>query len=439
MTKPSVVVFESSATINASICESLASAGISARSSASEAATLAHTPERGLVILGPSVVKLDTIVELAQFIRKPAPHVALLLLTSTSSEELAIAAIRAHVNDYVKFPCAPGELARTVRHHLDGADNPRSWSGCLSPSRNDCCNIVGDSPAMREVRERIRRMAASSTNILITGETGTGKELIAEQIHSRSSRRHKPLVTVNCAAIPDSLLESELFGYEPGAFTGAMSRCEGKVKAADGGSIFLDEIGELSLYGQAKLLRLIDGKEIQRLGRNGGLAVDVRVLAATNQDLEVMLEQGTFRKDLFFRLNVSRIHVPPLRERKDDLPQLVDHYIRVLNGQFGRSVSGLAAETMEALQAYEWPGNVRELKNILEAVFVELTPDAEHNPQLPPLFRLRCEQLAATSGNERERLMRALSTTNWNKTKAAEKLRWSRMTLYRKMAHYNIS
>jgi DNA-binding NtrC family response regulator len=365
-----------------------------------------------------------------------------LALTAVSSEELAIAALRAGINEYIKYPFASDELTSAVVRCLAGKTASDAWADrdpddCVATA--DSYKIVGQSAAMQEVRMRMTKMAASNSNILITGETGTGKELVAELVHKQSSRRKNPFVTLNCAAIPDGLLESELFGYERGAFTGATSGQAGKLKAAEGGSVFLDEIGEMSPYAQAKLLRMIEGKEIQRLGRNGAVTVDVRIIAATNQELESMVSDGKFRKDLFFRLNVARIHVPPLRERKEDLPLLINHFVRYFNQQFGRAVERLSDEAMDALLAYDWPGNIRELKNLLEAIFVELPSDGETRPHLPSLFRRRCEELRASTGDERDRLLWALSMSNWNKSKAATKLSWSRMTLYRKMARYKIS
>jgi DNA-binding NtrC family response regulator len=358
---------------------------------------------------------------------------------ATSSEDLAIACLRAGINEYVKFPFSLGELAEAVERCLaDCRENKMNHAGFAAVPKQSSA-IIGESASIREMRAQLPRLAAANCNVLITGETGTGKELVAEQVHHGSPRRDHPFVTLNCAAIPDSLLESELFGYERGAFTGAHTRNEGKMSAADGGSVFLDEIGDMSAYGQAKLLRMIEGREVQRLGRNHGVPINVRIIAATNQDLEGMTGEGKFRKDLFFRLNVARVHLPPLRERKEDLPGLIAHYIRHFNLQFGRNVERLHDDAMDALLAYEWPGNVRELKNLLEAIFVDLPPDGEHSPQLPALFRKHCDSLKATSGDEKQRLLWALSVTNWNKSRAASKLRWSRMTLYRKMARYDIS
>jgi len=440
MSQPSVIVFENAAATADAICEPLVRSGLRVVRTSSYGNLLSCPPGHDLVILGPSIVRADSILDLARSIRQLAPGIALLVLTSGSSEDLAIAALRAGINEYVKCPFSSGELTEAVRNCVaQRVLRPRIYDNGENGGGEENYGVVGNSAAIRDVRARMKKMAATSSNVLITGETGTGKELVADLVHKHSPRRQNPFVTLNCAAIPDALLESELFGYERGAFTGAASRQEGKVKAADGGSVFLDEIGEMSPYGQAKLLRMIEGKEIQRLGRNGRIAVDIRIIAATNQDLELMVSEGRFRKDLFFRLNVTRIHIPPLRERKEDLPILIDHYIHHFNHRFRRDVERLSDEAMDALLAYEWPGNVRELKNLLEAIFVELPAEGERYPRLPTLFRRRCEELRATSGDERDRLLWALSITNWNKSKAAVKLSWSRMTVYRKMSQYNIS
>jgi len=440
MDQPSAVVFENLPAVTEIICEPLARHGVHISRAQSRSVLLPLVKGRHLVLLGPSVIQAGSIFELASAIRESAPGIPLVALPSHSSEDLAIAALRAGINEYVKYPFASGELSDAVHRCLiNPAEEGAKKTFCSCPAIAANCDLIGESTCMREVRMRLARMALSNINVLITGETGTGKELVAEMVHSNSPRRQKPFVTLNCAAIPDGLLESELFGYERGAFTGANTRQEGKLKAANGGSVFLDEIGDMSPYGQAKVLRMIEGKEIQRLGRNSGLPIDVRIIAATNQDLEQMVSVGTFRKDLFYRLNVARIHLPPLRERKEDLPLLVRHYIRHFNDRFGRDVEQLSDKAMDTLFTYEWPGNVRELRNLLEAIFAELPPESERHPQLPSLFRKCCDNLRAVTGDERERLLWALSVTNWNKSKAASKLCWSRMTLYRKMARYKIS
>jgi transcriptional regulator with PAS, ATPase and Fis domain len=298
--------------------------------------------------------------------------------------------------------------------------------------------MVSESPPMQRINAYIRKVASTDSTVLITGESGTGKELVAQLIHQHSPRQQKPLLCINCAAIPDSLLESELFGYERGAFTGAHTSKEGQLKLADGGTVFLDEIGDMSPYAQAKILRAIESKEAQRLGGKGSIPLNIRLLAATNQDLERLVSAGTFRKDLYFRLSVARIHLPPLRDRKQDIPLLFDHYIRELNRRFGLEVEGFTEEALEYLLHYDWPGNVRELKNLLEAIFVDSPSRRIGIMDLPEPFDKRFKQADRPLQHERERMLSALFSTQWNRKKAAEQLRWSRMTLYRKMLKYDL-
>jgi transcriptional regulator with PAS, ATPase and Fis domain len=252
-----------------------------------------------------------------------------------------------------------------------------------------------------------------------------------------SPRRKAPFVPVNCAAIPDGLLESELFGYESGAFTGAAVGRQGLLQLADRGTVFLDEVGDLGLHGQAKLLRAIETREVYRLGGKKPVALDVRVVAATNQDLEAAVDNGQFRKDLYFRLNVVRVHLPPLRERRSDIGALLDHYLLTLNRERGAAVDGFADETRDALEAYDWPGNVRELKNLVEAILVAPASREVRLADLPAEFR---EKLRLTNrrASERRQLLDALLAANWNKSRAATMLHWSRMTVYRKMAKHAI-
>jgi transcriptional regulator with PAS, ATPase and Fis domain len=296
--------------------------------------------------------------------------------------------------------------------------------------------MLGSSAAMNGVRGLIARIAGTECNVLITGETGTGKELAAELIHANSSRSSGPFICVNCAALPETLVESELFGYEKGAFTGACNAHRGHLELAHSGVLFLDEIGELSLQAQAKILRAIEGKEVQRLGRRGGLRVDVRIVCATNRNLEDAVASGLFRSDLFFRLNVARLDLPPLRERKEDLRELAANYLRDLNARMGLRVENFSEGSWGRLLAYAWPGNVREFKNVIETCLVCLPFPRMRIAELPE----ECCRASAESApvTESQRVLAALLSHNWNKSKAAQELRWSRMTLYRKMVKYQL-
>jgi len=379
-------------------------------------------------------------LDLARQIRQSDKKVPIILIAAKSSEDLVIAALRAAVTDYFKQPFSSEELAASVNRCLSEllpAEFPRKHEMTAS-GLDEGLHLVGESRPIQEISVYIPKVATTDCNVLITGETGSGKELVAQLIHKDSPRRQKPFVCINCAAIPDSLLESELFGHEKGAFTGAHAFSEGKLKLANGGTVFFDEIGDMSPYAQAKILRTIESKEVYRLGGRNRIALDFRVIAATNRDLEIMVGADNFRKDLYFRLNVARIHIPPLRERKEDLLPLISYYIEELNWQFGREVEGFSEDALEYLTRYDWPGNVRELRNLLEATFINLPPRRISFMDLPEQFRRRLSVTENLPVDERDRMLSALFSTNWNRSKAAQKLHWSRMTLYRKMKRYQV-
>jgi two-component system response regulator HydG len=292
---------------------------------------------------------------------------------------------------------------------------------------------------MVAVRGYVNKVAQSDASVLISGPTGTGKELVANAIHFASHRRGAPFISVNCAASPDTLLESELFGYERGAFTGAEEPYPGKLRLADHGTVFLDEISEMSPLGQAKILRVLESREVFPLGARHLSRIDVRFLAATNEELEPMIEQRKFRQDLFFRLNVGRIFLPSLKERPEDILELFGHYIQRFNAQYGRRVQAPTPELAEHLAAYDWPGNVRELRNCVEALFIDPPSGAIGLEHLPESFRRIFRRHQTEKVSERDAIVSALSRTNWNKKMAARELQWSRMTLYRKLEKYKIT
>lgn len=299
--------------------------------------------------------------------------------------------------------------------------------------------MIGSSKALLETKLALARVAASNCTVLITGETGTGKELAAEFIHTNSARRDRPFVCINCAAIPESLLESELFGHNRGAFTGADATYEGLLTAANGGTVFLDEIGDMSLPAQAKMLRVIERKEICRIGTTRPVKLDVRFVAATNQNLEALAEQGTFRKDLYFRLSVANIHVPPLRERKEDVFLLLKHYGQEFMPAPGMCPIEFSEDSLCILLRYDWPGNIRELKNLVESLSVAAIPGLIKPEHLPGKFRAVAESSTRVPADiERESLISALSWSGGNKAAAARRLKWSRMTLYRKLSKHRL-
>ena len=299
-------------------------------------------------------------------------------------------------------------------------------------------SIVGVSPAIAALRAYLPKVARSSATVLITGATGSGKERVAQAIHALGPRAARPFVALNCAALPESLIESELFGHERGAFTGALTSTTGHVTRADGGTLFLDEIGEMSGHVQAKLLRVLETRKVQPIGSSRDIRVDIRVIAATNQALESLVSNGTFRQDLYYRLNVARLELPPLKERPEDIPLLVHHAIDALNTRERSTVGDPDAELMRCLVAYDWPGNVRELNNLVEAIFIDPPEGAIGLQHLPPPFRHMFARYRTTLPSERERLASALEHTSWNKAEAARHLNWSRMTLYRRLAKYQL-
>ncbi|OAT85448.1 sigma-54 interaction domain-containing protein [Desulfotomaculum copahuensis] len=310
-------------------------------------------------------------------------------------------------------------------------------------------DIIGSCPSMSRLKETIRRVAQRPSTVLIRGESGTGKELVAHALHTVSPRRNGPFVKVNCAAVPENLLESELFGYQEGAFTGARKGGQtGKFEQANGGTIFLDEIGDMPLAMQAKLLRVLQDREIERLGDNRTRQVDVRVVAATNRDIEGLIRQGQFREDLYYRLNVISLHIPPLRERLPDLHGLAHHFIDKFNLEFGLSIRDLSPEVWSLLQEYNWPGNVRELENVIERAFNLVEGETIQTGHLPQyLLKLHREVRRPVADRtlpalleevEKEALIEALATSGGNKMQAARALGISRAWLYKKMKQYGI-
>jgi DNA-binding NtrC family response regulator len=378
-------------------------------------------------------------LEVIRQIRRRDLQVPIILITSSSSKEIAAEAQRIGISNYLKLPVSPQDLVSSINRSLSV---PRLISGAdweaTAPDSDLKTRMVGRSPFIAGITDYLRKVAMTDCTVLITGETGTGKELVANFIHQHSPRSQHPLVVINCAAIPDTLLESELFGHERGAFTGAHARQEGAMQAANQGTLFLDEIGDLSLIAQAKILRAVENKEVSPVGGRKSNPIDIRFVAATNKNLEQLIATGGFRSDLYYRLNLAQISLPPLRERKEDIELLLDHFRRIFNQKFGKQVDGFTEEAIVTLVGYDWPGNIRELKNFLEATFINA--NGRIGPKdFPPFFQRPVQETEGNPRNERNRLLAALFNTNWNKTKAAQQLQWSRMTLYRKMAKYQLS
>jgi DNA-binding NtrC family response regulator len=402
--------------------------------------TLLQKNTINLVVVGSIGKQMTDGLDRVEKIRQENKSVPVVLISKFSSEARIIAALRAGVSDYIKTPFIYEELALSIDRTTSDFSQYTPVKG-ISPAQS-CSSllpeIIGNSLEIQKIKNYLLKVAATESTVLITGESGTGKELVAEMIHHHSPRNSKPFVCVNSAAIPESLVESELFGYDRGAFTGADAAKQGLFEQAAGGSVFLDEISDMSPLTQAKVLRVIENKKVMRVGGRWERPMDVRIIAATNQELEKMVKKGTFRLDLYYRLNVARIHMPPLRERKEDIPILLEYFIRDLNQQSGRCVQDFSPKAWVALLHYDWQGNVRELKNLLESSYIALTSNRISYSDLPTMFQLRFEEMSRGYVCERDRVLNALFASNWNKSKAAKKLNWSRMTLYRKIEQHSI-
>jgi DNA-binding NtrC family response regulator len=409
-------------------------------SQADELRAICSRSQAAMVILHAPSSQVQTAIELARTLRSESPPVGILLLAEDCPRALVQRMLESGVDSFLHLPALPEEILFHVRRILREVESRAEAASETPHGRAPVSEteLVGASEAMESIRALLPRLAAAESNVLITGESGTGKELVAECLHRYSPRKERPFVCINCAAIPDSLLESELFGHERGAFTGADAPRDGKLQIADGGTVFFDEIGDMSPYAQAKILRVIENKEIYRLGGRSRILLDVRVVAATNRRLETMVEEGKFRRDLYFRLNVARLNLPPLRERRADLITLINHLLGQLNHRFRREVTGFTRPALDCLLQYDWPGNVRELRNLLEATFVHLTARQISFSDFPEDFRRKFETKGDAATRERESVLSALLATNWNKSRAAERLHWSRMTLYRKMRKYHV-
>jgi DNA-binding NtrC family response regulator len=437
MTGPRILLLHEQAEVRVLWVRRLLRAGFPAIEAAGSTADLSSygPASLSLLVCGDCSLAPGLSFKIIQQAREFNPRIPIILVADRGSEELAVRALRAGVSDYIGENSRVEELAASVVRLLRRQDGfPAEPYG----DHDADGEMVGSSPQMKAIKSCLTRIAAADSNVLITGETGTGKELAAQFIHRESARRDKPLVCINCAAIPDTLIESELFGYERGAFTGAMCKTAGQLERADGGTVFLDEVGELSPLAQAKILRAIEGKEVSRLGGRSSIRLNVRFVAATNQNLEKLVCENRFRRDLFFRLNIVSLHLPSLRERQQDLPDLLHYYIADMNRRFKRSVAGFTGEAFNFLMNYAWPGNIRELRNLVEAIYVNLPPCEVLQIDLPAEFLRKLNAAAHAPASERDLLLSTLLCTQWNKSKAARQLNWSRMTIYRKIAKYRL-
>jgi two-component system, NtrC family, response regulator PilR len=427
-------------------------------SSGREALTLLQANDVDLVI---SDIKMPDFsgVELLREAKRLSPDTIFIMITAFASTETAIEALQHGAYDYITKPFKMDELRSIVRRALE---KKRIQRHCTQTPAGEIealqgqklfqalqrSHVVGRSPKMVEVYRTIGTVAMGDSTILITGESGTGKELVARAIHEASHRKDKPFISINCSAFPETLLESELFGYLKGAFTGAATNKKGLFEAADGGSIFLDEIGDMTPAMQVKLLRVLQERRLRPLGGTAEVAVDVRVIAATNQDLQSCIQQGSFREDLFYRIAVINIHIPALRERVEDIRLLADFFLRQYSDRAGKKIDDIASEALRCLESYSWPGNVRQLENTIErAVALETTQEIQLE-RLPEIIRNRSSQGSSTlfklpEGSfdlesflgqiESSLIHQALNQTDGNQTQAAQKLNLTKGSLRHKL------
>jgi two-component system, NtrC family, response regulator HydG len=381
-------------------------------------------------------------IELQSRIHEIDPNLIVIMMTGYASVETAVVALKNGAYDYVTKPLDPDEISHLVKnalaHRKTEQENVRLRETVAEVARPE--DIVGQSTGMNRVFDAVETVGPTDATVLITGESGTGKELVARAIHHASPRKFHPMVVIHCGALTETLLESELFGHEKGAFTGAQYRKKGKFEIAEGGTVFLDEIGDISLKTQTDLLRVLQEHEIVRVGSNQPIKVDFRCIAATNRNLEGLIEEGKFRPDLFYRLNVFRIELPPLRERRDDIPLLVNHFVSKFSLQMNKKITRVAPGAMNLLQQQPWSGNVRELENAVErAMVVAQEPEIRESDFAFKVNSVPNGAPKSLEEVEKAHILRTLENCKWNQTRAAELLGIDRVTLHHKLKRYGWS
>jgi len=400
--------------------------------------------------LSPDLILLDVWMpsgidglETLKAIKEISQESIVIMISGHSTIETAVQATKLGAYDFLEKPLTLEKVLILIERALEKQRLERE-NIALRTDISQKWKIVGESPKIIALKDEISKAAISPSRVIIYGESGTGKELVARALHEASDRKDKNFIEVNCAAIPHELIESELFGHEKGSFTGAFERKKGKFELADGGTLFLDEVGDMSLATQAKVLRVIETQEFQRVGGSKKIKVDVRIIAATNKDLNEEIKKVNFREDLYFRLNVIPIHVPPLRDRKDDIPLLVEYFLKNFAQQYGQKTKKISKATLHTLMEYDWPGNVRELKNTIER-FVIMTPTETIDIKYIPSFKegktdyYSCKTLRdAREHFEKDFIVRKLQENNWNISKTAEGLEIERSNLHRKIKSLGI-
>lgn len=444
-----VLVVEDDEVERRAVTSILKSDGLTVLSVESADKALGYVDENVDVVLSDLEMGEVSGIDLLNLWKQRKPDTQFILLTGHSSIGSAVEAIKAGAFDYLTKPVNPDELVLLIKRAIDSVKKDKELDSLRRrlDQKFGLDQIIGQSQQMKAVFDKIQRAAPVDSTVLILGESGTGKELVAQALHHNSPRKKGPFVAVNCAAVPATLVESELFGHVRGAFTGATDRRMGRFEQADGGTLFIDEIGDFELGLQAKLLRVLETLTVTPVGGHEDNKVNVRVLAATSRDLRKMVEEGTFREDLFYRLNVVMIHLPPLRDRPDDIPILVDHFLKEITQQKHTTMRRISREVLERFEAYRWPGNVRELRNTLESMLVLAENDVMTEKDLPE--RIAARPMGTTSPKEiptgltmeeleRLAITKALDQSAGNRTHAAERLGISVRTLQRKLRQYAV-
>jgi two-component system nitrogen regulation response regulator NtrX len=395
-----------------------------------------------LILLDIWLPGIDGIQTLEE-IKTIKPELPVIMISGHGNIEIAVKSTRIGAYDFLEKPLSLERVLISVKRAIE-RKTLEIENKALKQDMVKKWRLIGDSQKMKQLREQIDMAAQSNSRVLILGESGTGKELIAHLLHENSKRAEKPFIEVNCAAIPHELIESELFGHEKGSFTGAFERKKGKFELADEGTLFLDEVGDMSLPTQAKVLRVIETQEFQRVGGSRNIKVDVRIIAATNKDLREEEKDGAFREDLFYRLNVIPIVVPPLRERKEDIPALVEYFLEYFAFEYRQKPKKMTPEALKSLKSYDWPGNIRELRNVIERLVI-MTPSNAIEPknlilgdtEPPDYFAIKTLR-DARDAFERTFIIKRLEENNWNISKTAEVLQIERSNLHKKIKAYDI-
>ena len=438
MNKVKILVVDDEAIVRESLHDWLGDAGyqVFTAENGSKALEIIDRERLGIVIADLVMPGMDGI-EMIKKAKEIQPDIEVIIITAYASIPTAIAAMKEGAYDYIEKPFCPERtefLVKKLAEHQQLVEENLSLRQRLEDHYR-FENIITKSSRMQRVIELIKVVAKSNATVLITGETGTGKELVARAIHSQSHRRGKPFIAISCAALPESLLESELFGHEKGSFTGAYAQKKGKFEVANGGTLFLDEVGEMSANIQVHLLRVLEEKEFTRVGGNEPIKVDVRVISATNKEPKRAIEKGEFREDLYYRLNVVTIELPPLRERKEDIPLLAQHFLNKFAQENHKEITEFSPEAMEFLLSYDWPGNIRELENAIERAVI-LAKDSLITIAGLPQKNMPLARSAMPRKNlrevEKDHILNVLSETGGNYSEAARILGITRMTLYKK-------